>query len=837
MSKRLVMWGTFLAVFFASAAGSYKFINRNNQDLTIELSAPTLPLVSVCVGENSYNVLHGYTSGMDADDVAEYIVPLGKDRMFSGQIQTLGEKVQSASYEIRNINGTRLIENGSLTWVESTPELLSFQVKMKDLIEQGEAYIFTVILQTSEQKEIRYYTRFIYDDSLDIETQLAFVMQFHDNTLQKDKISELSPYMESNSSADNTNLAYVDIHSSAKQVIWGDLEVEQVTEPTVYITYLQDQYGAYTLEYYVSSTVDEVVQYYHVEEDFLVSAYGETLYLLDYERTADTIFSYEEERYQNNKIDLGIQSETLSVAESDDGNMAAFVVNGELYYYDDVENQINYVYGFWDNDNKDERSNYFRYDMKVLQIDEAGSMYFLVYGYMNRGNYEGKTGVALYAYDGQNKLVEEIGFWESDKCAEYVMQEVETLSYLSRKEKFYCCKDGNIFSYDLKTGETTIELAYDESYEIYISESNSCIAVDYGESVDFWNLESAAVRTITAEAGVRIVPQGFIADDFVYGLYHAEDGILQSDGTYAQYMQEIRIQDANGTVLKTYQEEGIYICQCTIVEQQLLLERVTIEGGTVKETTSDQIVASKGTIDYANSIQSAVTKAYQTIWQVSLKHKIDVADLKKEAAKEVFYEGSRNLSFEMQQQKPYCRVYSPWRICMYTADASEAVLWADTLGGMAKDSDGAILWRKEASSTKNQIMAIELETADAERTSKQICLDIMLRQAGNPFDSTQALAEGKTCQEILDNAPEEYALLDITDVSLEALLYYVDRDIPVMVLYDNAEAALITGFNQFNIVVMDPVNRKLGYMSRSDAKEMLETTQNQVFTYYEKKVN
>ena len=58
-----------------------------------------------------------------------------------------------------------------------------------------------------------------------------------------------------------------------------------------------------------------------------------------------------------------------------------------------------------------------------------------------------------------------------------------------------------------------------------------------------------------------------------------------------------------------------------------------------------------------------------------------------------------------------------------------------------------------------------------------------------------------------------------------------------MVLYDSGEAILITGFNQFNIVVMDPVNKKLGYMSRSDASEMLAETRNQVFTYYCKVVN
>ena len=69
MNKKLVMWGTFAVIFIASIIGSYKFINRNSQDMTIELSAPTLPLVSVMVGEESFNTLRGFTADMDIIDV------------------------------------------------------------------------------------------------------------------------------------------------------------------------------------------------------------------------------------------------------------------------------------------------------------------------------------------------------------------------------------------------------------------------------------------------------------------------------------------------------------------------------------------------------------------------------------------------------------------------------------------------------------------------------------------------------------------------------------------------------------------------------------------------
>ena len=108
MNKKLVMWGTFLVVFLASAAGSYKFINKDNQDMTIELAAPVLPLVSMVIDSGEYNILHGFTGDMDVTDVAEYICPMGEDRKLQGRVETLGTSVQAVKYEVRNNDGSRL---------------------------------------------------------------------------------------------------------------------------------------------------------------------------------------------------------------------------------------------------------------------------------------------------------------------------------------------------------------------------------------------------------------------------------------------------------------------------------------------------------------------------------------------------------------------------------------------------------------------------------------------------------------------------------------------------------------------------------------------------------
>ena len=191
MNKKLVMWGTFLVVFLAGAVGSYKFINRNNQDATIELSAPTLPLVSMVIGSESYNTLHGFTGDMDVSDVARYIYPVGENRELHGQIETFGAEVKTVGYEVRNNDGSRLIESGTITWEEHTTGILDFFVKMKDLIVSGEEYIFTVLLDTDSHNKIFYYTRFVYGNTYDLDNQLQFVWNFHNNTFDKEKVSEI----------------------------------------------------------------------------------------------------------------------------------------------------------------------------------------------------------------------------------------------------------------------------------------------------------------------------------------------------------------------------------------------------------------------------------------------------------------------------------------------------------------------------------------------------------------------------------------------------------------------------------------------------------------------
>ena len=90
---------------------------------------------------------------------------------------------------------------------------------------------------------------------------------------------------------------------------------------------------------------------------------------------------------------------------------------------------------------------------------------------------------------------------------------------------------------------------------------------------------------------------------------------------------------------------------------------------------------------------------------------------------------------------------------------------------------------------------------------------------------------GEDALNILKNSLRQERILDLRGCPLDTVLYYVDQDIPVLALMDNQDVYLIIGFNEYNIVLMDP---KLGTVYKkgmNDSRSMFEENGNQFITY------
>ena len=115
-----------------------------------------------------------------------------------------------------------------------------------------------------------------------------------------------------------------------------------------------------------------------MEEYYRLRYTTDRIYLLDYNRTMNSILQEESDIYVNDKIVIGIADENLPIYESEDGNIFAFVVQDRLYSYNVTTNKMTVVFGFYKDEYTDARKMDTNHDIRVLNIDEGGNIQFAV---------------------------------------------------------------------------------------------------------------------------------------------------------------------------------------------------------------------------------------------------------------------------------------------------------------------------------------------------------------------------------------------------------------------------------------------------------------------------
>ena len=98
-------------------------------------------------------------------------------------------------------------------------------------------------------------------------------------------------------------------------------------------------------------------------------------------------------------------------------------------------------------------------------------------------------------------------------------------------------------------------------------------------------------------------------------------------------------------------------------------------------------------------------------------------------------------------------------------------------------------------------------------------------------NSEVLLQSGKPVSDILAENMPGVTVLDLTGCTIDPLYFYMDRDIPVMALIQGGGAVLITGHNDKELVIMDPVTGELSKKDISKMAEFFENNGNQFITY------
>jgi hypothetical protein len=369
---------TCIAIFFLTIFIVSNIVNEGKIDLTVEMREATLPVVSIATELGNINEMYGYTMEMESEYLRDSIMQVDYSRKIAIEIDVKNAEIQKISYELRSLIGERLIEKKEFSTYKVENDKINLDFVIKDLIEPEEEYTFMVCILLEDGRTANYYTRIIQTDSYYMNEKIQFVKEFSDKTFDKEEALELRKYLESNDKGDNSSFNKVNIHSSFSQVTWGDLKVERVGEQKVCILELQEETASIEVTYLLKEETDANPKYYFIKENYRVRYTTNRMYLLDYERTMEEQFDFNEKSFVNNKCLLGITSNNLELTESDTGEIATFINNNQLYSIMPEENKVARIFGYYKNLLDDNRNTNKNYEMKVLNCDEAGNIYFIV---------------------------------------------------------------------------------------------------------------------------------------------------------------------------------------------------------------------------------------------------------------------------------------------------------------------------------------------------------------------------------------------------------------------------------------------------------------------------
>ena len=808
----------------------------------VEQAKPTFPTMVVRTQNYDINVLHGYNSNLKASINRESITPVGIDKKFQLVIQENEMVVRKLRYELRKVNDNALLDSGEIAALEKTDAGKIATMSLDSSVEQGKEYALKITAITKEGKKIHYFTHLKYygSDSF-LKEKIDFVLDFHNKTLQKNKASELASYLEISNSQNNDNFANVDIHSSEDMVTWGQLEPTVVSDIVPTVKEFNIETGAICLNYFVKIKSGDGQELCKVKEFFRVRYSGGRIYLLKYDRDMLTMFSVDNTSLSSSQFKLGItKPQSVQVVYSEDKSHMAFVSAGELWSYYLNENQLARAFSF-SGDSKDYlRAAYDQHNIKVIKIDNDGNMDFMVYGYMNSGDYEGCVGIVWYKYYSADKRIEEQVFIPMETTYQIMKENLDSFSYVSDGNIFYFSIQNVIYSYDVVSKQLKViakdveegDYCYVESVGLLAWQSNS----DDNNSTEIvsMNLDTKQTTKLKAGKNERIILIGSIDENIVYGLAKADSVLEQEDGSKFTPMYKICIVNKDGRELKTYKEKGIYVKSATVEDNVVRLKRVKKVGNSYKNIKADSIQNQEANQTEDMGITSRVTEKNLKEYYVYLKPgftmtgKPGVSDVKNTMIGEnkiVRLDGN-----ETNISRYY--VYAEGVIIGAYTSPAKAINVAENAMGVVVNEENQLVYERAGKYTNNQIGNVEKVSTGNGVNSKGACLAMLLKFNHISADAKKLSDSPKSAYRLLtEKLDKQTHVVNLKGCTLDEVLYFVSGNRPVIAMTGENSMVLLTAYTETSVTFVNPANGKEEKKSISAAEDMFRAAGNSFISY------
>lgn len=832
-----------LAIVFIGSLVSFSLVtNKSQTDMTTSLAEATLPVVSFSYQGNTVNELFGYVNEMVDTNMRGNITPVGDDRMLHIVVDTDGVEVSELQYEIRSMDGTRLVVKNATKDFSRSGNQLKADVELENILQDNEEYALKLTLQGKKQP-IYYYTRVIKEKGLDVDKYLNFALDFHSHTFARDEDgSYFANYVE-NATGDATNLGYVDLTCTVRQIKWRNLICNPVTPLDIAFQEINDDYTALTIRYILSTvTSDGENQYYDVEEYYRLRQGAKQMYVLDYERTAEEIFNPEGTILSGgNSIQLGITPGDVEYDYNEVGNRIAFVQAGELWGYDASNNLLSKIFSFREQEDFDPRDNLNQHDIKIMNVDEAGSVDFIVFGYMNRGKHEGEVGLSVFHYDGLARTVEEEAYLPCNSSYGILGSELGQFLYESDGRMVYLVLNHTMYSIDLNTKETKEAISNLTEGDYFASVSNRYFTwIDAGktyqsETLHLIDLSSGKISDITVGNGEVIRPMGFIGEDLIYGVANASDVVKDAAGNAVFPIKKLYIVGSENTkdILKEYAPSDGYVGTVTVDGYLISMQLIQRNEGQFVVVGENQIMNKEADKDTVVYLKSYGDQERQKLYQIAFTGQAKAGKTKLVTSKEVITQDNRAVEIQRDPDVTRYYVYAKGDV-LYSGDQiATAIRKANENNAIVVNQKQQYVWQQGRSVYKDPLNGLSVAASDLESGTIVQAISGMIQWEGKTGSVSDMIAQGNSPEDVLVTMLPEYEILNLSGCSVDEMFYYVNNGTPVFALTSQDTAVLLTGYTSSLVYYYDPATHTTQKMATQDANNIFSQAGN-VFLAYQK---
>lgn len=812
------------------------------EKITVEGSMATLPVVSFCVDEAEMNQTLGYTFQPEESLMRQSITPLAPDMTFQVLIDQKESIVKRVSVAVMEVESSTVVEEVHIMALKEYEDgRIYAPVILTGNYARDVEFNLRITLTTNEGKNIYYYTRMLATGDTNIAEKLGFCQLFHDSVLDYDAKYEMEKYLESTAENTGADYARVTLSDSLDVVGYGSMKPTEIACFVPTVTEYNNRYMSVSIDYWLEIITGDARETVRANEEFRYLSEGKKLLLYNYNRTLNSRFDGTLVSISKNQLKLGLTTDTtLSYRLSDNQKYLLFVRDGALWEYDMNTNIMIRVYGNSVNGKDFARYDNREHDFKLISLDDEGNADFVYFGYIPRGEYEGRVGILYYRFYAGERRLEEMMFVPVTVPYSILKEEFGAFTYCNSYDEFYFTLYDTLYLYRTLVNDFSIVAENLSEQWVYFENEQLLVYQEDAVSKDncalhLYDLENRAYTKKTAPDGQRIVLLGTIDNRIVYGLAREEDITFYEDGKDCVPLYQLTIEELSGLQVETYAHENKYIADArvngNVISIDLCQKVGTVTVTTVdaegtetsrerpifKDAGEDIILNIREKVEEPVTISSRTTDLMHKEYYINLPASYRLESIPK-STDTVFTVITGNTSARMDgwlRERYYVVAFG--KIYFSGTDFGQAVATADRYYGSVFDSKGKVVWKRGCKALSATLRNFEKTFSHEGLSVEHAVLQMFFNNKGAGTDAALCNLDEKSFLDWMSgNVPGR--AVSFSGVKLSQVLNFISDGRPVAARFGNRMIMLI-GYSSSLITYVDP---GLGKTYTKDLKEVQE---------------